>query len=252
MKTYKILFALILMAAFSASVSAGDYAQLNYIGVSEDGKYLAFEEFGTQDGSGFPYSNIYFIDVDKNAYAAAAVRVMIKDSEVVEKEELEVALKIARDKAMKSAAAKLKQFRIVAGNNGKMVVARLLTDLDVRSSDFDETKTTRTINFASDVGSMYAPDQRQLIFKPIKIEDKKDYLELPVYKFELSLKEGDDGPEKMLQKDISLPESRGLPIEYAVQYVYLYEDKIIVFINKFTSGFEGPDMRYMVVTGRYK
>ena len=42
---------------------AGDRALVNFIGYSEDGKYFAFEEYGTQDGSGLAYSSIYVIDL---------------------------------------------------------------------------------------------------------------------------------------------------------------------------------------------
>ena len=49
--------------AFAAPASAGDRAQFNPIGFSEDGRYFAFEEFGIQDGSGFPYSNTFIIDL---------------------------------------------------------------------------------------------------------------------------------------------------------------------------------------------
>ncbi|GEM_PF-3871342 len=55
---------LLLLFAFS-NVSAGDYSNLNIICFSKDGKYMAFEEYGTQDGSGFPCINIYFINVEK-------------------------------------------------------------------------------------------------------------------------------------------------------------------------------------------
>ena len=52
---------------------AGDRALIDLIGYSEDGRIFAFEEFGIQDGSGFPYSNIYVVDLpaDKWAYGIA-------------------------------------------------------------------------------------------------------------------------------------------------------------------------------------
>ncbi len=47
---------------------AGDYARVDVMGFSADGSRFAFEEYGTQDGSGFPYSNIYLFDVDRDAW----------------------------------------------------------------------------------------------------------------------------------------------------------------------------------------
>jgi hypothetical protein len=33
---------------------------------------------------------------------------------------------------------------------------------------------------------------------------------------------------------------------------YLYKDFVVVFVGVFTRGFEGPDMRFMAVTGTLK
>src|SRR5690606_36811639 len=55
-----------LLAALASILSqftpafAGDTASLDVLGYSPDGKVFAFEEYGIADGSGFPYSNIYF------------------------------------------------------------------------------------------------------------------------------------------------------------------------------------------------
>ena len=49
--------------AFAGPALAGDRAVIDFIGYSADSRYFAFEEFGIQDGSGFPYSSIYIIDL---------------------------------------------------------------------------------------------------------------------------------------------------------------------------------------------
>ncbi|MGE6786024.1 DUF2259 domain-containing protein, partial [Ensifer adhaerens] len=41
-------------AATASPALAGDYAALQPIGFSADGNVFAFEEYGVQDGSGFP------------------------------------------------------------------------------------------------------------------------------------------------------------------------------------------------------
>ncbi len=46
---------------------------------SADARIFAFEEFGVQDGSGFPYSNIYLIDLERDKFAPGSpVRVTIE------------------------------------------------------------------------------------------------------------------------------------------------------------------------------
>ena len=52
------------LTLFSAAPAlAGDAAQFDPIGFSEDGRYFAYEEYGIQDGSGFPYATIYLVDL---------------------------------------------------------------------------------------------------------------------------------------------------------------------------------------------
>ena len=52
----------------SPTAFAGDFADRELLGFSRDGAYFAFEEFGVLDGSGIPYSNIYVVEVDKDAW----------------------------------------------------------------------------------------------------------------------------------------------------------------------------------------
>lgn len=243
MKICTFLFALFLLITIPASIFAGDYSEFDFISISENGKYMAFEEYGTQDGSGFPYSNIYFINIEQNEYAAAPVKIRI------EKESAYLKISPTRAKAKKAATANLKKFGIVEGNTGRLVVARLLTDSEFDFSPYKDGAKTQTINFKSYVGSMFSEGEYKLTLTPLKVEGKKDYVENPVYKLELLFADKIKNTEKTLQKDKTLPESRGLPVAYRVEKIYLYKDKIIVFLNIFTTGFEGPDMRYMVVAG---
>jgi len=75
MKRNVVLAALGRLAASLAALTllampalAGDRALLNVIGYSEDFKYLAFEEFGTFDGSGGQYSHIYIVNLSDDSW----------------------------------------------------------------------------------------------------------------------------------------------------------------------------------------
>ncbi len=235
------LAALVLLI-FIVATPAGDFATLNFIGFSKDGRYLAFEEYGVQDGSGFPYSSFYFVDVAKNSFAAPLVSVRLENETATEK--------LARSRAKLKATTTLNRLRIMTGNTGQLTVSRMLTDLSV---DAFRNNKPQKINFAEIVGSMYRRGdyELELNFKEVKTKDC-DYADQPIYKIDLSLKDKDSGQTKFLQKDNSLPTSRSCPLDYAVQFVYLYEDSIAVFLNTYYTGFEGPDMRYLAVTGKYK
>lgn len=249
MKTFKncfLLFAFFAFILLPANAFAGDYAQLNFIGFSKNGKYLAFEEYGTQDGSGFPYSNIYIVDVEKNAFAAPPVRKRIDNESATEN--------AVRLMAKNAVAANLKKFNIVQGNTGKLVVARLLTDLDVEKIESSEEKNNQTVKFVEERLSNYAGSFYELHLRTSKVNLKRcDYdVDNSILKFELGLKNEIESTENILQKDATVPENRGCPHTYSIQNVYLYENRIAVFMNMYTMGFEGPDMRYLVVTGNYK
>lgn len=237
---YSLVFAVVLLLA--ANCSAGDYATLNVIGFSKDGRYLAFEEYGTQDGSGFPYSNIYFIDTAKNAYAAPRIVVMIEKETAVES--------TARKRASLLAAKKLRQFGIVKGNTGKPVVSHLMTDDTF--DDGSDDKRANFVKFAEEVQSMHREGDYELLLTPIAANDKNCEVYGDVFMLELKLTNKADDSSKFLQKDATLPSSRGCPLSYRIQDVYVYQGVVAVFVNVFTQGFEGPDMRYMAAAGNLK
>jgi predicted secreted protein len=253
-KTYLLLLAFFAFFILPVNIFAGDYATLNFIGFSNDGKYLAFEEYGTHDGSGFPYANIYFINVEKNSYAAAPVKKRFDDSSMKVFDESKIPGEdVMRSQAKKAAAANLKKFKIVQGNTGEMVVARLLTDLNVGSTGQNNESPDQVIEFTDYRGSSYYEREYALLLKTSEIKTKDcEYSSDAVLKLDLTLKDTKAETETILQNDKTLPESRGCPLSYSIQNVYVHENKIAVFLNIFTMGFEGPDMRYMVVTGNYK
>ena len=239
-----VFAALFVFLLSSVSVNAGDYAKLNFIGFSSSGKYLAFEQYGVQDGSGFPYSGFYIVNVETNSYAAGPFESRLENETATQAQ--------VRTKARLKAAASLKKFGIIERNTGSLVISRLFTDLSVRKLDDGESKSS-TINFAEWVDSMYVEGNYDLVLDLSEVKVKAcEHEELPVYKIAVTLKDNKAATTTVLQKDASLPPSRGCPTRYELQYVYLYKKYIAVFMNYYTTGFEGPDLRYIVVTGKYK
>lgn len=238
----KICFALLLSVLLSVNLMAGDFSNLNFIGFSKDGQFLAFEEYGTQDGSGFPYSTIYFINTEKNSFAAPSVSATIENENGTEA--------AARNKTKLAAAKKLLQFKIVKGNSGTHILSRLITDL----TEYKNSQSNLEIaNFAEIIGSMYRKGDYELTLKsvPVKTKDCEIY-EQDTFMLELSLKNKEDNTVKSLQKDSVLPKGRGCALNYSIRDIYLYESNMVVFISYETPGFEGPDMRYMAVSGKFQ
>jgi predicted secreted protein len=236
------LFAAILLLA--ANCFAGDYATLNVLGFSNDGRYLAFEEYGWQDGSGFPYATIYFIDTAKNAYAAPKVDVMIENESATET--------AARSRVAALAAKKLKQFRIVRGNTGRLILSHPLTDLTFEGEAAKKADTL--VKFSEEVTPYHREGDYELLLTPVKVMPKEctDYGN-DIFMLELKLtNNAGDSTSKFLQKDTSLPASRGCVMSYRIQDVYIYKGIIAVFMSFDTPGFEGPDSRFMAISGKLR
>src|SRR5262245_28895333 len=68
---WRCLWLSVLLGAvvFSMPAAAGDRALIDFIGYSRAQRYLAFEEYGTNDGVNAAYSNIYIYDQKKQDFA---------------------------------------------------------------------------------------------------------------------------------------------------------------------------------------
>lgn len=277
MKQLQILGSVfLLIAAFSATTFAGDYAQLNFIGFSKDGKFLAFEEYGMSVPDMKGYSRIFFVDTAKNSFAAPEVSSVMTDAEM---EEYDYSFDSpARRRAMLKAGPTLRKLGIVAGNTGRQVISRLLTDVTDESAPPYEPKS---VAFAPDRRESMLNGRYYLTLKAVetdqvcKAADDPELIEyvgvngLPIpkitdnpnrkksnnekqklYSFELALKIDDLQKTLILQKPLATPATRGCAIDYRIQSVHMYKDRIAVFVGVFSPAFLGDDIRLRVVTGK--
>lgn len=215
--------------------SAGDTASLNVLGYSPDGKVFAFEEYGISDGSGFPYSSIYFIDVEADKFLPGTpIRIRVEE---------EGPLGTVREMARAKAAALTTKYRL-ADNPGVIVA----------------------YNPPSEIGS----DPGKLRFYPYISAPPRDYTYAIVLKekdfplsqdcigfadsykgFTLTLTEYQGQPmDKVLHDDASVPKSRHCPNEYRIGAVVSSEivqvtPMAMILVGSY--GFEGNDRRWIAV-----
>lgn len=226
---------------FPAMIFAGDEATLNFIGFSHDGNHLAFEQFGWYDGSGFPYSEIVFIDVIQNSFVGSPVSVTLDEEEWEES---------ASARTLDLAKVKLGDLNITTGNTGYCIVSQIRGEphLDPHFVRFSEANIP--------LDSLGGYFRCVLTLTEIEVKDTSDYtVDFGTPKMlELSISIPGIQEEYVLQKDTKLPIRRGHVLSYHIAEVYLYKHGdatyIAVFISYATPGFEGPDIRYMGVTGR--
>ncbi|MEP6847738.1 MAG: DUF2259 domain-containing protein [Acidobacteriota bacterium] len=281
MKTLRSLTLAILVLAFTSAAFGGNYANIKFIGFSLDGRYLAYEETGTESILMHDMAT-YYVDTAKNAFAAPYTML-----EGVEGRDGHPDFRHGEVAYKRTVAAKLRKLGIKPGNIGNFVLAHFLNDLSFvkrveregsffpdgylkppvkkmmpnYAGGFYRGQTTEIENVIFiDFINLYSPDvdnspntdeffELTLAPTPAKANDRCG----ETYKIELTLKDNtirQTTKPQILRKDgDTLPDSRDCALGYKIERVYIYTDRIAVFLNVFSKGYEGPDMHYMVVTG---
>lgn len=277
MKKIQQFVFLILLLTTSYSVKCQiDYPELKFIGFSENGEYLAFEESGEIEGldrySNYEYATTYYVNVAKNSFALKTTYLDEPPGITITHES--VRLKLAYKHEV---SAKLRKLRIISGNTGDFAVAHFLSDWSFvkpieRKNILDESDEADPVtDYVGGYGKINTTGIEKIIFNN-SLDSKQttdEFLELtltpspakPVegcpagYKFELTLKDNRSHEEtelQILQKDGDIvPADRLCPLGYKIERVYVYGRKIAIFLNIFTKDLDRPEvnMNYMVVTG---
>lgn len=238
-KTSLTLLASIMM---TAAASAGDFSTFQSLGFSPDGKVYAFEEFGIQDGSGFPYSNVYFIDTQKDAFLAGTpIRVRI-DSE-------EADLAKARAESRDKAAALIEENKVLS-NPGVLAAFNPMGEVDA-----DRTRIEYLQHAVEPTpGGSFALALEDV---PLPLSDKcRDITPEGGKGFRLKLVKRDgEAADRVLYEDSRVPDSRACPLSYQISGALTFNppggDPVhvaLVLVRSF--GFEGADGRWLAVPFR--
>lgn len=220
---------------FATNAYAGTLNKLGVTGFSPDGAYFAFEQYGVQDGSGFPFSNITIIDVIADKWAGGSpYKVVIED-------DTQPAL-AARQKVQGQAGDAIQSLGISSVNGGT-VAHNPISQMGVEPDwmQFRPFLTTQNIG---------GPIEVTLETYPMAGNSNCDGYG-PTQGFRLLLSKG--GATQTVHQDNKIPNSRGCPQSYRLDRIdaYLTPDNNIVLaimVMMYTPGFEGPDATYLVVT----
>ncbi len=226
-KRIKALFIIISLTLSTGFSQAGDAALKRIIGFSADGQYFAFEQYGIQDGSGFPYADIFFINTKTNQWIkdTPPIRIFIKDENA--------SLGKTRAQAIAQATPFIKKFGTTL--HGFTLVSNPITQLD---------RKKRTAHFGIHPS---APTLNQ--YKLNLVEHKLQNSDCKTFALTLT----SVSPQSQVAKytDRTLPKSRGCPVEYSISDVHYFEatngDTVfLTFINVMKIGFESPERRFIV------
>ncbi len=216
--------------------AAGNFAERAIIGFSSDGRYFAFEQFGVNDGSGFPYSEIFVIDLVADEWVSGTpVRITL------ESESASVAN--ARDIARGSVQSTLNQLLI--RHPGRLLASAPPTEipqstheLSFRRYPFETaTDTIHTIR----VGILDLPPP-----------DGCEGLDVDIKGFSLQVLNMAAETAVSAHVDSSVPKSRGCPLDYGISDIIAYPafngtEVIVALVNVFSYGFEGSDRRFLAI-----
>ncbi|MGB6117201.1 MAG: DUF2259 domain-containing protein [Mesorhizobium sp.] len=228
-------------AAITSPATAGDIAQLDILGFSADGKIFAFEEYGTQDGSGFPYANRFYIDTARDEFLAnTPIRVRLDDE--------------AKSVADARAQARAQGQTIVTDatldeNRGYLAGFNSVTELSAATDHI--SVNPRPVEPAIDQELSFRLEQFELA-PPAGACDGFDGIS--GFRLLRSTDEADE--QEIVHEDKAIPQSRRCPTGYRLSGVQTFYPKdgppvyaVIVAVR--SVGFEGPDYRFIALTGNF-
>lgn len=222
-----------------APADAGDAATLNVLGFSSDGEVFAFEEYGVQDGSGFPYANRFYIDTTTDQFLPGSpIRKRI-DNETASVDEVRAQARADGQSIISDA--------LLAANHGYLAGSSPITELS--ADPHRMVVNPRPVNPPID-----APVEirlEEIMFVPSQTCSGISEASVGFRLTKIDPTPG--GTTQLLSQDDAVPASRGCPLGYAIGGVQtLFPDKaepvmaVLIAIRSF--GFEGPDFRWMAVT----
>lgn len=241
MKAIAAAFALATAAVVTVPALAGDAAELNILGFSADGHVFAFEEFGIQDGSGFPYANRYYIDTSSDQFLPGTpIRVRIDDEAAT----LDLARQQARERGETIVAS-----ATLAANRGFSAGSKPVTQM---SGD--------PHHMAVNPRPVFPPidPALELRLEEVSLQGAEyctDFGPTKGYRLtRLGVQAGEQAV--LLHEDTTLPASRNCALGYSIGAVQTFFPQggapvYAVLISVRSQGFEGPDHRWIAVPGRF-
>jgi len=224
--------------ASATRVSACDVCTLDFIGTSKDGRTLAFTDTcpGCESES---VRVLRIVDVSSNRVVAAPSPFEGDNPE---------SYPPTWRKADAAIDAKLAAFDVVRGLTGQHVVSHPLTD---RSAHPHHARflSEPPVHGAWQIWNERGDYELTLATAPATCA-RSNPEDPPTLKFHLAITNLRTSVVADLQADRSLPASRGCPFAYSIAEVYVLGDHVAVFLRLESAGFEGRDIRHLVVTGR--
>lgn len=233
--------ALLAVAALWPGISvAGEASTLQILGFTPDGGVFAFEDYGIQDGSGFPYSSRFYINTANDAFLPQTpIRVRIDDESA--------GLVAARAQARSQGEAVVSEATLAA-NPGFTAGFNAITE-------YSADPHRIVVNPRPVFPPIDAPVEFRLetipMLAPGSCQGSDDIAGFRLVRVDSA----PGGQTILLHEDSSVPASRNCPQDYRIGGVQTFHPQsgdpvFAVLIAVRSIGFEGPNHRWIAVTGR--
>lgn len=223
-----------------APALAGDVANLDILGFSADGGIFAFEEYGELDGSGDAYSNRFYIDTATDEFVGGSpIRIRLEDATG--------SIGEARAQA-RAAGEKIVPESVLEANPGYLAGFNAVTEIS--ADPYRMLVNPRPIYFPVDPPLEFRLEEFPFV-APEGCENMGD-----IVGFRLLRVDGSPGGvTKTIHEDKTVPASRSCPNGYSIGAIQTWitdngDPAFAVLISLRRTGFEGPDFRWIAVTGK--
>lgn len=245
MRAVSIILAAICAYLMAGSpVLAGDFAAVRPLGFSADGRYFAFEEFGTRDASVHPFATIHVVALDSGApVAGSPFAVEIHRENAPEQE--------ARAEALKQAAAMLQRLGI--GREPAAGASDPQSDLTEgvtpdRARAAIEAQASRLAIEGAVAGG---PLTVEVVSSPTRDADCATLGRDDVEGFSL-IRILPSGERATVHVDTGKASARHCPLRYGLAALYLFKPdrgraRLVALVAYFPRTWEEPDRRFLAV-----
>jgi predicted secreted protein len=238
--------ALLCLLMSCASSLAADNGERGFALFSPDGRYFAYELYGIQDGSGFPFSTVFVIDLASGALIEGTplhTQIETEDGGTIS---------AARKASAAKVAAILDRYQIA--EPGELLAANTATEI---VSDRRRVAFGPFYPAGGWVDEKHKPPEMNrytltLTLVPFPAREECDFGDPNSYGFALTIRDQETGSENEAYRDTSLPGSRYCPFSYDIGEVIGYRDitngmHYVALIAMYTPGYEGLDRRLLAL-----
>lgn len=237
MRRFLVLCMIILslQAVTTRQTMAADASAREIIGISPDGRYFAFEEYGIHDGSGFPFSNIFVIDTRTDRWVKGSPFRAFREQELANLENVrsETRRKFSAMKKRLNISRRLQHLYTEQWVRPELSINNQESRAYVTLPVFGRTHLTLTqFPLGAAQCQAYAPDTKGMT---------------------LTMSDEAGTWTKTIARDSKLPKSRGCALGYSFADIYMHTrgnqkpPVLIALINVFSFGFEGKDRRFLAI-----